>query len=110
MHVTPGTSGLRLRTRGRTERDRPRFLAADDTQPAIDSAPTAADTAPPPKPLKNVLPVRGEGQQTSYWCGPGSTRMALSTRMADPPTQTTLASFLGTTTAGTDNIGLVANA
>jgi hypothetical protein len=88
----------------------PSDAAVADTHPAVDSTPAAADTAPPPKPLKNVLPVRGEGQQTSYWCGPGSTRMALSTRMADPPTQTTLASFLGTTTAGTDNIGLVANA
>lgn len=36
--------------------------------------------------------------------------MALGTRLADPPSQTTLANFMGTTTNGTDHIGLVANA
>lgn len=51
-----------------------------------------------------------QGQQTGYWCGPGSTRMALSTRMANPPSQQTLANYMGTTVNGTDHIGLVRNA
>jgi hypothetical protein len=36
--------------------------------------------------------------------------MALGTRMASPPSQTTLASYMGTTVNGTNHIGLVANA
>jgi hypothetical protein len=63
-----------------------------------------------PRPDSRSLTVQWQGQQTGYWCGPGSTRMALSTRMANPPSQSTLASYLGTTTDGTDNIGLVAGA
>ncbi len=50
------------------------------------------------------------GQETTYWAGPAATRIALSTRMANPPSQTTLAAYLGTTTNGTDNVGLVKNA
>lgn len=61
-------------------------------------------------PTAKALPVTWQGQQTGYWCGPGSTRIALTARMASPPSQTTLANYLGTTTAGTNHIGLVANA
>lgn len=73
--------------------------------------PDETPAAPAPAPaLKKVLDVKWFGQETYYWCGPGSTRMALGTRLADPPSQTTLANFMGTTTKGTDHIGLVANA
>jgi hypothetical protein len=56
------------------------------------------------------LTISWQGQQTGYWCGPGSTRMALTARMANPPSQTTLANFMGTTVNGTNHIGLVADA
>ncbi len=67
--------------------------------PASDSPPT-----------KRVLSFTWKGQETYYWCGPGSTRMALSTNMASPPSQTQLASYMGTTENGTDHVGLVAGA
>lgn len=60
-------------------------------------------------PASRVLGYQWQGQQTYYWCGPAATRIALSARMT-PPTQTTLASQLRTTTNGTDHIGLVVNA
>lgn len=66
--------------------------------------------AAPADGVKRVLPFSWKGQETYYWCGPGSTRMALSTRLATPPSQTSLAKYMGTTTAGTDHIGLVVSA
>jgi len=63
-----------------------------------------------PRPSMRVLDIEWQGQQTYYWCGPGSTRMAISTRLTHPPSQQELATLLGTTTDGTDNIGLVAGA
>ncbi len=53
-----------------------------------------------------VLDVDYQIQSTGYWCGPAATRIALSARVA-PPSQGTLASELGTTTNGTDWIGLI---
>lgn len=58
---------------------------------------------------QKVLTYSYQAQQTGYWCGPASTRIALSVRMASPPSQATLASQLGTTTAGTNHVGLVTN-
>ncbi len=57
-------------------------------------------------PTWKVLPHDYQAQQTGYWCGPASTRIALSTRIA-PPSQQALANELGTTTNGTDWIGQV---
>jgi hypothetical protein len=54
-----------------------------------------------------VLDHQYQAQQTSYWCGPGSTRIALSTVTANVPSQQDLANELPTTTDGTDYIGLV---
>ncbi|HEY5924293.1 MAG TPA: C39 family peptidase [Kofleriaceae bacterium] len=54
-----------------------------------------------------VLDHQYQAQTTGYWCGPAATRIALSTRMAAPPTQDTLANQLPTTTNGTDWIGQV---
>jgi hypothetical protein len=67
---------------------------------------------PPPvgTPAKVVLPYTWFGQPNGYWCGPASTRMALGTRMKDPPSQQMLATFMGTDTGGTDHIGLPASA
>ncbi|GAA4016292.1 hypothetical protein GCM10022247_44170 [Allokutzneria multivorans] len=49
------------------------------------------------------------GQETWYWCGPGSAKMAIATRRT-PPSQQQLANYMGTTTNGTNHIGLVRNA
>jgi hypothetical protein len=110
------------------------FDAIDDTHHASDATPThdaldpfdaldarPPDTAPivvdtgvpdtgPDDSVKRVLDFVWKGQETGYWCGPGSTRIALTTRMGSPPSQSELATFMGTTTAGTDDIGLVAGA
>ena len=59
---------------------------------------------------QKVLTYSYQAQQTGYWCGPASTRIALSARMASPPSQAQLAAQLGTTTAGTNHIGLVTGA
>lgn len=56
---------------------------------------------------QKILTYSYQAQQTGYWCGPASTRIALSVRMASPPSQAQLAAQLGTTTAGTNHIGLV---
>jgi len=53
-----------------------------------------------------VLDIDYQVQSTGYWCGPASTRIALSARIA-PPSQATLAAELGTTTNGTDWIGQI---
>lgn len=55
---------------------------------------------------EKVLDHDYQVQQTSYWCGPAATRVALSVRMT-PPSQQTLANELPTTTNGTDWIGQV---
>jgi hypothetical protein len=85
---------------------------ASDLAPAPASSDLATPPAPPPPPpAKKVLEVLWQGQQTGYWCGPGSTHMALTTRMSsNAPSQQTLATYLGTTTDGTDDISLVRNA
>lgn len=56
---------------------------------------------------QKVLRYSYQAQQTGYFCGPASTRIALSVRMTSPPSQAQLAAQLGTTTAGTNHIGLV---
>jgi len=50
------------------------------------------------------------GEETTSWAAPASARIALSTRTTNLPSQQTLATFMGTTTNGTDNVGLVKNA
>ncbi|MHB8877248.1 MAG: carboxypeptidase regulatory-like domain-containing protein [Myxococcaceae bacterium] len=81
----------------------PEGSAAQDVEPA--SLSQALGGAP----VKKVLTYTWQGQQTGYWCGPGSTRIALSSRIS-PPSQTTLANYMGTTTNGTNHIGLIAGA
>lgn len=54
-----------------------------------------------------VLPFEYQIQETRWWCGPAATRIALSASMA-APSQGQLARDLGTTAAGTNNIGIVA--
>lgn len=71
--------------------------------------PAAPDMATAP-PAKKTLAFTWQGEVDYYMCGPSAARMALSTRMANPPSQQTLASYMGTTTNGTDYIGLVRGA
>ncbi len=52
-------------------------------------------------PERVVLDFTWQGQPNGFWCGPGSTRMALTTRLREIPTQAVLATALGTTTDGT---------
>lgn len=59
--------------------------------------------------LNRTLNYSWQRQQTGYWCGPASAWIALSTRVS-PPSQQTLANYMGTHTGGTDHIGLVRNA
>ncbi|WP_232376783.1 C39 family peptidase [Amycolatopsis aidingensis] len=54
-----------------------------------------------------VLDIQYQVQQTGYWCGPAATRIAISARRSNPPSQATLAAQLPTTTNGTDWIGQV---
>ncbi|MGP8296753.1 C39 family peptidase [Streptomyces inhibens] len=54
----------------------------------------------------HTLQVDYQVQETGYWCGPASTRIALSARIA-PPSQADLAAQLGTTEDGTGHIGQV---
>ncbi len=67
------------------------------------------DMANPP-PTKKVLNFVWQGEQQYYMCGPSAARMALSARLSNLPTQDELGSYMGTTTNGTDYIGLVKNA
>ncbi|CAM06456.1 peptidase C39-like protein [Saccharopolyspora erythraea NRRL 2338] len=53
------------------------------------------------------LDVDYQVQETGYWCGPAATRIALSARTGDLPSQETLAAELGTTENGTDHISQV---
>lgn len=73
------------------------------SSPTDDSGSSAADIS---QGTWKVLNVQYQAQQTGYWCGPASTRMALSARIA-PPSQQTLANVLGTTYDGTDSISQV---
>ncbi|MDX2969928.1 C39 family peptidase [Kribbella solani] len=84
--------------------------AASTAPPAI-SAEAIATSKPVPKlgystQASKTLAIDFQYQQTSYWCGPAATRIALSARIS-PPSQQQLANELPTTTNGTDWIGQV---
>lgn len=81
--------------------------ARDMAKPADLAKPADMATAPP---AKKTLNFTWQGEVEYYMCGPSAARMALSTRMANPPSQQELASYMGTTTNGTDYIGLVRGA
>ena len=59
---------------------------------------------------RKILDINFQQQEWGHWCGPASTRMALSARMDNPPTQGELADQLGTHGGGTDHIGLITSA
>lgn len=105
--VAPGTQGPGSDTAPPDDATGP---ATNDALSANEAPPAETPADDGPAPAKKVLELSWAGQETYYWCGPGSTRMALSTRMQAPPTQTELANFMGTTTSGTDHVGLVVKA
>lgn len=57
-----------------------------------------------------ILPHQYLAQETGNWCGPAATRIAISARSANPPSQADLAGQLGVdNVVGTAHIGLVTN-
>jgi len=68
------------------------------------------DLAKPLPPTKKTLTFVWQGESQYYMCGPSAARMALSARLGSLPSQQELASYMGTTTNGTDYVGLVKNA
>ncbi|MEB3368613.1 C39 family peptidase [Saccharopolyspora mangrovi] len=85
--------------------------SAPAAAPAAPAAPKAEEKPAEVKPqsVTKSLPVNYEAQKTGYWCGPAATRIAMSSKTGDLPSQTALASVLGTTENGTDHVGLVAD-
>jgi hypothetical protein len=84
--------------------------ATDAAAQPADLAGAPPDLAKPPAPAKKVLPFVWQGEQDYYMCGPSAARMALSAHAKALPTQPELADYMGTTTNGTDEIGLVRGA
>jgi hypothetical protein len=62
-----------------------------------------------PQAVTKELPVNYAAQLTGYWCGPAATRIAMSSKTGDLPSQAALAKELGTTENGTDHVGQVAD-
>ncbi len=50
-------------------------------------------------PASKTVKYTWQGQVTGYFCGPASTRIALTTRQASPPTQWTIANYEGTSSS-----------
>lgn len=101
----PGTETTDDSNLDRTTTETP--VPSTSGTPAAPAPTTAAgelDVAPPAPPSFKVLNIVWQRQETGYWCGPGTTRIVISTRETDLPTQTTLAKELGTTTNGTDHV------
>lgn len=78
--------------------------STDEDAPGEDNEGATGQQEEPP--AAKTLNVDAQAQETGYWCGPASTRIALSAHMT-PPSQAALASELGTTTNGTDWIGQI---
>ncbi len=79
--------------------------------PAI-SAEAVAAAKPVPKlgystQVLKTLNIQFQYQQTGYWCGPAATRIALSAKTSNLPSQQQLANELPTDEDGTDWIGQV---
>jgi hypothetical protein len=63
-----------------------------------------------PQPGTVQLTATWFGQERLEWSAPASAQIALSTLVAAPPSQQDLATYMGTTVNGTDNVGLVQGA
>ncbi len=76
--------------------------------PLAQDSPAAAEQA---EDDRKVLDIDFQTQDFGHWCGPASTRIALSARMDNPPSQEELVRQLGTNTeVGTAHIGLITSA
>ncbi|MFD1048285.1 C39 family peptidase [Kibdelosporangium lantanae] len=87
-------------------------LVANAGTKDVVTPPEFVKAMPPPAKVEGVsiqavLNIQYQVQQTGYWCGPAATRIAISARTGNVPSQATLAAQLGTTTNGTDYIGQV---
>jgi hypothetical protein len=87
-------------------------VAADASTKDVVTPPDFVRAMAPPAKVEGVsvqavLNIQYQVQQTGYWCGPAATRIAISARTGNIPSQATLAAQLGTTTNGTDYIGQV---
>src|SRR5262249_23003396 len=76
---------------------------SEPTPGGLGQLPLPGDPNPDPPAPRKVLDHDYQIQQTGYWCGPASTRIALSARIS-PPSQQELADQLPTTVNGTDSI------
>jgi hypothetical protein len=76
-----------------TDAANPSESVGETAQAAVQSRPNAV-----------VLNFDYQVQANGYWCGPTATRTVISARTSSPPSQSQLASDLGTTTNGTDSI------
>ncbi|WP_370945096.1 C39 family peptidase [Amycolatopsis sp. cg5] len=91
----------------------PGLSSADnrDTKIVVEAPDFVKAMAPPAKVdgihASAVLNIQYQVQETGYWCGPAATRIALSAKTSNVPSQGTLAAQLGTTTNGTDWIGQI---
>ncbi|RSM66993.1 lysis protein [Amycolatopsis sp. WAC 01376] len=76
------------------------------------AAPGFVNSMAPPAKVEGVraaaeLNIQYQIQETGYWCGPAATRIAISAKNGNPPSQQQLANELPTSTNGTDWIGQV---
>ncbi|WP_026422857.1 C39 family peptidase [Actinokineospora inagensis] len=71
------------------------------------SATAAAAGCPDGVCSSKYLSYSGQQQINGYYCGPAATRAALSVRLINVPSQSSLAAGLGTTVNGTDHISQV---
>ena len=74
-------------------------LAAEASTQSADAPATTDSTALSSS--HRTVSITGEKQQRPYWCVPASSRITLSALRSNPPTQTTLANRLHTTSDGT---------
>ncbi|RZQ63850.1 C39 family peptidase [Amycolatopsis suaedae] len=86
----------------------PAAYASDVVAPA----PDWVRAMPAPARVEGVRPmaelnIQYQVQETGYWCGPAATRIAMSARTSNLPSQGALAAQLGTTENGTDHISQI---
>lgn len=82
------------------------FSVTPDARPATSTASLATASITPAScpgipPVTRTLPVGWQQQATTYWCGPATVAMA-SSYYGTGRSQTSVASYIGTTTAGSD--------
>ncbi|TWF93958.1 peptidase C39-like protein [Saccharopolyspora dendranthemae] len=90
----------------------PAAVPAAPAAPKADKAEHKGEKKPAevkPREASKTLPVNYEKQLTGYWCGPAATRIAMSSKTGDLPSQAELAKALRTTENGTDHVGQVAD-